>query len=282
MTRSGFLDTSDLINRIRYRIRRLLARDYRVSDGSFTYTFRCTEWIELVRARTLLTKEPGTVRWISETVREGDVFYDIGANVGIYSVMAGKRVGAKGAVVAFEPHLGNAMRLLENIGLNGVSDRTIVLSTALHDQSGFMPFHYRYRTTGSSNSQLGSTTDAYGQIFVPESTEIKFAETLDDLLAGGTLKRPPTHIKIDVDGNERRILAGMRHLLAGKDAPRWIQVEVGPHEWEDVGRELANSGYDVVSKTYTALGSKILRGTDGQAAVHFNALFERRSRGDAV
>ena len=275
MTSGGSFDRSDLLNRARYRLRRILGRDYRVSDGTFAYTFRCHEWIELVRARTLLTKEPGTVQWISETVEQGDVFFDVGANIGLYSVMAGRRVGASGAVVAFEPHLGNAMRLLENVALNGMSDRTIVLSTALHDRCGFMPFHYHQRTTGSSNSQLGSVIDAYGKTFIPEGTELKFAQTLDELLANGTLTRPPTHVKIDVDGNEGRILAGMRNLLAGDHAPIWLQVEINPGQWPHVSAQMTGIGYDIAGKTYTAQGQKLLNATN-EDSVPFNALFKLR------
>ena len=271
----GNFDTTDLLNRTRYRVRRLLGRDFRISDGAFTYTFRCQEWIELVRARTLLTKEPGTVRWIRETVGEGDVFYDVGANIGIYSVMAGRRVGPTGAVMAFEPHLGNAMRLLENIGLNGIADRTVILSTPLHDSAGFVPFYYRHQTVGSSNSQVGSPVDEYDRNFEPESTELKFAETLDGLLASGTLKRPPTHIKIDVDGNERRILTGMRNLLTSDHAPRWIQIEVNQGAWPEINERLTESGYEPCGNSYTAAGEKTVNANGMTGFVPFNALFKR-------
>jgi FkbM family methyltransferase len=275
MARKGLLNFSDLPNRIRYRFRRMLGRDYRISDGTYTYLFRCHEWIELVRARTLLSKEPGTIRWISDTVKAGDVFYDIGANIGLYTVMAGKRVGTGGAVVSFEPHLGNGMRLLENIGLNGLADRAIVLSTALHDQSGFIPFHYRYHTVGSSNSQLGEAVDEYGNRFRPESTELKFAETLDDLLAKGVLTRPPTHVKIDVDGNENRIIAGMRQLLAGDHAPTWIQIEVNPQKWPAINGALSEAGYEVTDKSFTAQGEKKIGTQGNEVSVPFNAVFRR-------
>ena len=60
----------------------------------------------------MFVKESGTCEWIKNDIGPGDVFFDIGANIGIYSILAANRVGKTGKVYAFEPHSGNFTRLL--------------------------------------------------------------------------------------------------------------------------------------------------------------------------
>src|SRR5262249_11802872 len=74
-------------------------------DGRI-YAFLCENLRDYARCAGIFLKEPGTCEWIDRTVREGGDFYDIGANIGVYSILAGHR-GPSGRVVAFEPHAGN-------------------------------------------------------------------------------------------------------------------------------------------------------------------------------
>ena len=82
---------------------------------------------------TLLDKEPATIRWI-DTFAPGEVLWDIGANIGIYSLYAGvvKRV----EVLAFEPAAFNHAVLCDNIRLNGLDDRVAAYGLAFSDRSG--------------------------------------------------------------------------------------------------------------------------------------------------
>jgi len=68
-------------------LRQRLVQYVRVEDGQHYYEFRCETPVELWRARTLLVKEAGTVEWIRANVAAGDVFYDIGANIGLYTLL---------------------------------------------------------------------------------------------------------------------------------------------------------------------------------------------------
>src|SRR5262245_51439398 len=119
---------------IRFKLRNRLAWRVAVADGDYCYTFRCESPVEVRRARTMLIKEKGTIRWLRDEVRGGDVVYDIGANIGLYTLFAGKRVGAAGQVYAFEPHVANVRSLLHNVSENGLSAQVKVLSCALNDR----------------------------------------------------------------------------------------------------------------------------------------------------
>ena len=88
--------------------------------GSHLIKFRTPSARALWRAETLLDKEPATIRWI-DTFSPGEVLWDIGANIGIYSLYAGVVKGVE--VLAFEPASFNHALLCDNIRLNGLEDR---------------------------------------------------------------------------------------------------------------------------------------------------------------
>jgi FkbM family methyltransferase len=255
------------------KLRRQLVQVVNVDDGQFTHRFRCETPYEAWRARTLLEKEEGTIRWIRGCVQAGEVFYDIGANIGLYTLLAARRVGPHGLVYAFEPHVANVQSLLANIALNQLS-QVKVLSCALHEQEGFFDFNYYAAEAGTSMSQLNDARDSHDRPFQPAFAEYKYAVTLDKLAAGGAI-RPADHIKIDVDGNELLIVRGMRGLLRGDHPPRTIQVEINARHKQDLYPLLDEAGYQLAEKHYTLHGKKhIAQGADPES-IGYNAVFRR-------
>ena len=209
---------------------------------------------EAWRWNTVRTKEPGTVKWIEAQVQPGDVFYDIGANVGVYTVMAAQLVGPEGHVYAFEPHVANARSLLHNLSLNEWGKRVQVVTSALHDSTGYFPFNYRKMKAGTSGHQLGHTQGELGDTFEPVAVEIKHSTTVDDLLDKVVI-RPPNVVKMDVDGNELRILHGMVNLLTHRP-PRTLQVELHPQDEVQVIQCLQKHGFTLVERHYTEFGEQ--------------------------
>lgn len=234
--------------------------------------FYCRSDIEIWRVRSAATKEAGTVAWIGEEVHAGDVFCDIGANIGLYTLMAACRVGSSGAVYAFEPHAANFQSLLRNIAVNDFGGFVRPFSCALHDSEGVFDFNYQSFAAGSSMSQLNATRDGEEREFRPVVREAKLSASLDRLLRDGAL-RAPTHIKLDVDGNELPILHGMRQLLAGNERPRSLQVEVNQRYRSELMRFLGDCGYRQYHRHDTADGLRqIAEGRDPEQVAH-NALF---------
>jgi len=143
------------------RLRRTLVRDVEIVDTHSRYRFRCETLWELTRCMSLFTKEAGTCEWIENEVAPGEVFYDIGANIGIYSVLAAFRVGESGRVYAFEPHSANFTRLAANIVANSLQQIIVPCSFALNDVDGYFPFNYSSSEAASANSQLATLHRAH-------------------------------------------------------------------------------------------------------------------------
>jgi FkbM family methyltransferase len=102
-------------------------------------------------------KEPWTVEWLEGHVHTGQVLYDIGANVGAFSLIGAVHCGA--AVVAFEPGFANYARLCENIRLNGCGTQIIALPWLLAERAGLRTFEYRSIEAGQSRHVMHDGTD---------------------------------------------------------------------------------------------------------------------------
>jgi FkbM family methyltransferase len=240
--------------------------------GERELVFRCRSRRALRRATTLFVKEQGTIEWLRDNVRRGDVVLDIGANVGIYTLLAAERVGESGQVFAVEPHMFNATTLLENVAANRFSDRVSVLTLALGERVGFDSFNYRDWEIGSAFSQLGSVSGEGGQIFEPVAREWKTVATVDFLVEQGAIA-PPTLVKLDVDGREAKVLAGMRNLLAGDRRPRSVQVEISKANRHEVESLMRDCGFHLQARHHTKAGRKrIARGAHELEQDH-NAIF---------
>jgi FkbM family methyltransferase len=141
----------------------------------------------------------------------GEVFYDVGANVGSYSLLALNR-GLE--VIAFEPHYENFRELCRNVELNKLGARAALVPLALSDQSGAVRNPVLAPSAGETMS-LGAGEN--GPIIILTSK-------LDD--ARRILQLPdPNHVKIDVDGWEVRVLAGASQTF-GLEQLRTCLIEI--------------------------------------------------------
>ena len=136
---------------------------------------------------------------------EGKVLYDVGANVGFFSLIGSRLVGESGLVYAFEPAPGNAAAIRENVALNGISNLEVIECAV-----GAAPGRERLLLVEDlSWSHLES------QGWHPRTSKTVEVEvlTIDRLLAEGRIP-PPDVVKIDVEGSEIDVIHGMRETLA--------------------------------------------------------------------
>lgn len=187
--------------------------------------YMCVDsWIENdVRLRSC-NKEPGTVEWIEKWFKPGDVFYDIGANVGAYALVAFRFLKRETKVYAFEPGFVTFPQLCRNIHLNDAADAIIPFPVALSGKTSITSFHYENLLSGGALHALGSPINYRGREFQLEFTLSTLAYRLDDFVREFDLPIP-NHIKIDVDGTEYEILEGSERTLRQPEL-RSILLEV--------------------------------------------------------
>jgi len=165
--------------------------------------------ITLWRALSYFDKEPETIAWIAG-MPEGAVLFDVGANIGLYTVWAGLTRNAQ--VFAFEPESSNYGTLNVNLQLNGLTGRCRAFCAGVSDRTGFDALRIARSGVGASGHQVDSTV---GPTFAMDevATQGIVTTTLDHLVYEAGLPCP-SHLKIDVDGIEPAIIAGGTRLLA--------------------------------------------------------------------
>jgi FkbM family methyltransferase len=255
-------------------LRQPLVRDIEITDGSTAYRFRCETVREFNRCLKLFSKEPGTFAWITTEVKRGQVVYDIGANIGVYTILAARQAGPNGKVYAFEPHAANFTRLIDNVIRNNLQDVVVPCSVALDAEAGFSHFNYDSASAGTSNSQFSADSGAAMQPHGSEIAELKYATTIDQLMESGRIASPH-HIKIDVDGNEHRILQGMARLLGSSAAPLTIQVELNEPHTQEILAFLQARQYTLIEKHYTRSATRRMEQTGENQQEGCNAIFHR-------
>jgi len=152
--------------------------------------------IEKYRWETFWTKEPETLAWI-ESFNPDDVFYDIGANVGIYSLYAAA-LFPEMKIYAFEPMESNYETLHRLRKFNEFGNIT-PMRYAIGNKRGKCRLFVPDWKSGATGAQMGETGDC----------EV-MCETVDGIASLWPL---PTHIKIDIDGQELAVIRGMKKTL---------------------------------------------------------------------
>ena len=164
------------------------------------------------RWKTYNGKEPETLNWIDDWVRDGDTLFDIGANIGLYTIYAALRhPGVR--VIAFEPEYANLHLLRDNIIENSLQDRIEVYSIALSSFSGVSRLHLQDFTPGSAlhteSKEILQETLTQRPVLWHEGI-ITF--TLDSFCDETGVQ--PNCLKIDVDGTEPKVLEGAVRTLS--------------------------------------------------------------------
>lgn len=146
--------------------------------------------------------EPNEFFFLRESLSKGNVFIDVGANEGFYTVYAARCVGPNGKVVAIEPSPREYTRLQRNVAINGLSN-VILVKSALGARQGSAVLHVADSEHNGQNT-LGDF--GHAGITAVEHLEVEIT-TLDSLLENLALARVDV-IKMDVEGSELEVLKG--------------------------------------------------------------------------
>lgn len=173
---------------------------------------------------------------LADRLRPGMVFYDLGANIGLFTLLAASRVGATGRVFSFEPDPWVAARLRGNIARNGFANVTVV-DAGVWSAGG----NVNFITSDASAPDHGTGKIVVGSDANPGLPIRCLA--LDDFIATAP---PPDGIKCDVEGAEVEAFRGAVKLL--KSRRPWIICEMHSEVNDRVAREFLGSlGYSFES-----------------------------------
>ncbi len=207
---------------------------FRGSYGIF-YLLRGTNYID-ARIMRHGIYEPASVRALLEQVRQrkADMFLDVGANIGVYSLAVAKQ-GVCPRICAFEPDPHNKAQLFANLFLNGWEERVQVFGDAVSDTDGTARmFAFRdplHPSTGRSSLEGHESSASIKSIPV---RKIRLDDVFADV-AGRSIV-----VKMDIEGHEAKALAGMKKLLSNNRI--WLQVELLPLYADEIRAELRVCG----------------------------------------
>ena len=259
--RSALLDTLtksiEVERLIRYLARVFSEKEYEINGIRFKVTITNRgekwRWDQLVSR----SKEPETLEWIERTLSKDGVYFDIGANIGNYTVYAGKcHPGLR--IFAFEPEPSSFVQLFRNIILNDLS--AVAFLTPLSDQAEPNMLYMKYsflQGAGQAHHQFGRTVDQDGEEFRPAHFFGIHSCTVDQLVGEGIVPLP-NFIKIDVDGIEDKVVEGMRSTLASEKL-RSVLCEVSgtESEVEKLLRTFETNGFAIVRRAPSSGGNYI-------------------------
>jgi FkbM family methyltransferase len=186
-------------------VSRFFATERKVMHNGVALTFFCPSLTAAYRAQTFDSKEPETLEWLDGL---SGVLWDIGANVGLYSIYFSKRHNAR--AFAFEPSVFNLDLLARNIHRNAAAVTIVPLALFRTTKVDLMRL-----TTTEPAGALSSFSVDYGWQGTKLDAALEYSTlgiSVDDAVALGI--PAPDHLKIDVDGVEHEILAGARKTLA--------------------------------------------------------------------
>jgi FkbM family methyltransferase len=206
---------------------------------------------------TFFKREPETIEWIETFFKPGDVFFDISANVGAYSLVAAKFCNGDIKVFSFEPGSITFPQLCKNVIIHDCQDCIIPLQIALSEETNLEIFNYNNLITGGVLHTLGEAIDYKGDISSPTVRQSVLAYKLDDLVKHFPIPTP-NHIKLDADEIEFGILCGAQDTLANPGQKSVIlEFEESSKEPKEISEYLTSKGLECHSKYRYALAGDV-------------------------
>ena len=222
--------------------------------GSVSFYLYTPNYICNFRHTTFSTKEPEMFDWIEEY--GGGVFFDIGANIGIYSLFYAQ--AKEGNVYSFEHSVFNLRQLAKNISVNKLSDRITIVSNPLSERTGIAKFINGSSDEGGAHSAFGVEYGYNGEPILSDINYSVMGFSLDDLFKKNVLKEIPSLIKIDVDGIEHLILKGASKILKSEKL-KSLFIEVNDdfkEQAQQVKSILEAAGFTLKEKRHSEMVDK--------------------------
>jgi len=210
------------------------------------------------RAKNFGAQEPDLIKWMMDKYGKDEIFFDIGANIGYFSLIAAKETGVM--VYAFEPEALTLAALNKNIFLNDLSKRVVALPVAVSDRNVVSYLSMRNFLPGNAYNTFGSDLDFRGGAMNPAFRQGSIGLKLDALVADYQLPFP-NHVKIDVDGNEPEVIRGMQNVLEARELKTiCVELTLARKDHLDIIERLQAAGFtecaEYINREREAVGTR--------------------------
>jgi len=213
-------------------------------DDTITMFLRPNEFVDFALFYQPHLYERSERRALWRQLEAGSTFVDVGAHIGFYTLLAAKRVGPEGRVIALEPDPDTSQRLVRNVTANpDLASRIRVIAAAASSRAGSAVLH-----RVSPGNMGANTLSADGE--GPATTVV--TTTLDRVFAEQGIDPGRAVVKIDAEGHERDVLRGFHATLAGSAKPALL-VELA-----DVHLRRSGSSSVELATELAALGYRLL------------------------
>ena len=231
-----------------------IRRYKKINIGDKKVSFFVPNYLTKWRVSTLYDKEPDTLDWIDNFSGNQIVFWDIGSNIGLYSIYA-STIHKSIKVYSFEPSTSNLRVLSRNISINKLNDKITIVPFALSNQvNKFLNLNEKKFIEGGALNTFNENYDSNGNFFESKNAYNTFGTTIDYII-NNKIVDAPNYIKIDVDGIEHLILEGGLENLINKKI-KSILIEVNEDfnlQKEKVIKIMKQSNYKLLKKEKSPL-----------------------------
>jgi len=243
--RSILIWFNDFMQERSYRSIKILNRDIK-----FFIPNQITSW----RVNTYFSKEPETLEWIDSFENKDDiVFWDIGANIGLYSIYNSIK-NPKSTTIAFEPSSSNLRILTRNISINNFEKKIKVVPLPLTNKENiFQEMKEKNFVEGGALNTFGEKFDFEGKEFNPQMKYNLLGTSMNYFIQNSILNIPD-YIKIDVDGIEHLILEGGDKFLSNEKV-KSLSIEINENfidQFEKIKKFMDKYKFKILHKKQNA------------------------------
>lgn len=227
-----------------------------------------TKW----RVDLFYSLEPETLDWINNFKKKNLIFWDIGANIGLYSIYNALK-NKNSCTYSIEPSTSNLRVLSRNISINNLQNKIKILPIALTNSKN------KFLIMNENDFVEGGALNSYGKSFNHEGKKFKskmkyniYGTSVEYLLKNKILKTP-NFIKIDVDGFEHLILEGFGKYLKNKKI-KSLSIEINENyeeQYNKVLKIMKKNKFKILNKK----NNQELTSKGSEFAKTFNYIFVR-------
>lgn len=255
------------LNKARWEENLLTGNKYLDKKISQSSTIRCYTDSLLGELIYLEKFEEEETKFVSSYLNTGDIFIDVGANIGLFSLIASERVGLEGHVYAFEPHPITCNRLMENVSINNFTSVSII-PKALSDKASILSF-FSYKDRMDAFNSFAPILENYSYDKI-DVEAIKLSDFLNEL--SENVRRKIKLVKIDVEGWEIPVLKGAIDFFSSPNAPA-ILVEFTENNAKVAGfscQELYDLGVNLGYTWHLIRGDKLIKASPNLDFTYIN------------